>query len=224
MLWLLWSLVPSVSMLLKLEIQGGYFIFVLMDWYSGSWSLIFLAVLEVILVAWVSYTMWKIVQFRQKGSFYANIKFYLVVNLLKSQEKYSSLHAWKSCTWKCRCMGSSAYVGTYITWEFKPPGTWCKVMQSGTLIWPWPEICSRIAAAYWEVTWRFACPFLLFSVMVASLVNPENGIRSCSYEINRWTTPQPVKGNTSSQFGQMPLAGVSHSHLYWQFCLHLLLR
>ena len=55
MLWLLWSLVPSVSMLLKLEIQGGYFIFVLMDWYSGSWSLIFLAVLEVILVAWVSF-------------------------------------------------------------------------------------------------------------------------------------------------------------------------
>ena len=29
----------------------------------------------------------------------------------------------------------------------------------------------RIVAAYWEVTWRFACPFLLFSVMVASLVN-----------------------------------------------------
>ena len=45
------------AVLLKLETQGGYFIFVLMDWYSGSWSLIFLAVLEVILVAWVSCTL-----------------------------------------------------------------------------------------------------------------------------------------------------------------------
>ena len=38
----------------RVETQGGYYIFALMDWYSGSWSLILLAVLEVILVAWVS--------------------------------------------------------------------------------------------------------------------------------------------------------------------------
>ena len=37
---------------LPMCLQGGYYIFVLMDWYSGSWSLILLAVLEVILVAW----------------------------------------------------------------------------------------------------------------------------------------------------------------------------
>ena len=35
----------------------------------------------------------------------------------------------------------------------------------------------RIVAAYWEVTWRFACPFLLFSVMVASLVNLQKGTK-----------------------------------------------
>jgi len=85
---------------LPMCLQGGYFIFVLMDWYSGSWSLIFLAVLEVILVAWV----------------------YGVQRLRRD------IH----------------HMGIQT---------------------------SRIAAAYWEVTWRFACPFLLFSVMVASLVD-----------------------------------------------------
>ena len=68
MFWPLWSIVPSVSMLLKLETQGGYFIFVLMDWYSGSWSLIFLAVLEVILVAWVSFQAMQVQMSSSTGS------------------------------------------------------------------------------------------------------------------------------------------------------------
>jgi solute carrier family 6 amino acid transporter-like protein 5/7/9/14 len=38
---------------LPMCLQGGLYIFVLMDWYSGSWSLIFLAVLEVLVVAWL---------------------------------------------------------------------------------------------------------------------------------------------------------------------------
>ena len=27
--------------------QGGYYLFILLDWYSGSWSLMLLAILEV---------------------------------------------------------------------------------------------------------------------------------------------------------------------------------
>ena len=33
--------------------RGGIHLFTLMDWYSGSWSLLALALLEVIIVAWV---------------------------------------------------------------------------------------------------------------------------------------------------------------------------
>jgi len=38
---------------LPMCLQGGYYIFILMDWYSGGWSLIALAVMEVLVVAWV---------------------------------------------------------------------------------------------------------------------------------------------------------------------------
>ena len=61
------SLESPGAVLLKHEIQGGYFIFVLMDWYSGSWSLIFLAVLEVILVAWVSFQVMQVQIFSSTG-------------------------------------------------------------------------------------------------------------------------------------------------------------
>jgi len=48
-------LVCLVGFLLGLPIclQGGFYLFVLLDWYSGSWSLLLLAVLEVLLVGWV---------------------------------------------------------------------------------------------------------------------------------------------------------------------------
>jgi len=47
--------VCTVGFLLGLPIclQGGFYLFVLLDWYSGAWSLIFLAVLEIVLIAWV---------------------------------------------------------------------------------------------------------------------------------------------------------------------------
>merc|ERR1711872_610042 len=43
--------VSTVGFLLGLPIclQGGFYLFVLLDWYSGAWSLIFLAVLEIVL-------------------------------------------------------------------------------------------------------------------------------------------------------------------------------
>jgi len=85
---------------LPMCLQGGYYIFVLMDWYSGSWSLILLAVLEVILVAWV--------------------------------------YGVKRLSLDIHHMGIKT---------------------------------SRIAAVYWGFTWRFACPFLLSFVMVATLVD-----------------------------------------------------
>jgi len=34
-------------------LQGGYYLFILMDWYSGSWSLIILAVTEIVMISWV---------------------------------------------------------------------------------------------------------------------------------------------------------------------------
>jgi len=33
--------------------QGGYYLFILLDWYSGSWSLMLLAILEVLAISWV---------------------------------------------------------------------------------------------------------------------------------------------------------------------------
>jgi SNF family Na+-dependent transporter len=39
---------------LPMCLQGGLYIFVLLDWYSGSWSLLVLAILEVLLVSWVT--------------------------------------------------------------------------------------------------------------------------------------------------------------------------
>ena len=33
--------------------NGGIHMFTLMDWYSGSWSLLVLALLEVVIVAWL---------------------------------------------------------------------------------------------------------------------------------------------------------------------------
>jgi len=53
-----WLVVGSVCMVLLLLglpmcLQGGFYIFVLLDEYSGSWSLLVLAVLEVVLVSWV---------------------------------------------------------------------------------------------------------------------------------------------------------------------------
>jgi len=49
------GLVCFVGFLLGLPmcLQGGYYLFVLMDWYSGSFSLILLAVVEIILMAWI---------------------------------------------------------------------------------------------------------------------------------------------------------------------------
>jgi len=38
---------------LPLCLQGGYYLFVLLDWYSGAWSLMLLAILEIIVVSWV---------------------------------------------------------------------------------------------------------------------------------------------------------------------------
>jgi len=38
---------------LPICLQGGFYLFVLLDWYSGSWSLIFLAVVEILLISWV---------------------------------------------------------------------------------------------------------------------------------------------------------------------------
>ena len=32
--------------------RGGIHLFTLLDWYSGSWSLLVLALLEVLIVAW----------------------------------------------------------------------------------------------------------------------------------------------------------------------------
>ena len=106
--WLLFSL-------LNIETQGGYFIFVLMDWYSGSWSLIFLAVLEVILVAWVSSITWEWTNHFLWWSSLPNAKYSIPM-------KHSSLSSRKRCKCTSRCMGSSAYVGTYTTWELKPQG------------------------------------------------------------------------------------------------------
>jgi len=34
-------------------LQGGYYLFVLLDWYSGSWSLILLSVIEIVLISWI---------------------------------------------------------------------------------------------------------------------------------------------------------------------------
>jgi len=49
------GLVCFVGFLLGLPmcLQGGYYLFVLLDWYSGSFSLILLAVVEIILMAWI---------------------------------------------------------------------------------------------------------------------------------------------------------------------------
>ena len=38
---------------LPLCLQGGYYLFVLMDWYSGAWSLISVAIIELVVISWV---------------------------------------------------------------------------------------------------------------------------------------------------------------------------
>merc|ERR1719369_1089708 len=38
---------------LPMCLQGGFYLFVLLDWYAGSWSLLLLAVVEVVLVGWI---------------------------------------------------------------------------------------------------------------------------------------------------------------------------
>ena len=38
---------------LQMCLQGGFYLFVLLDWYAASWSILVLAVLEVVLVGWV---------------------------------------------------------------------------------------------------------------------------------------------------------------------------
>ena len=53
-----WLVVGGVCLTLLLLglpmcLQGGFYIFVLLDEYSGSWSLLLLAVVEVVLVGWV---------------------------------------------------------------------------------------------------------------------------------------------------------------------------
>ena len=53
-----WLVVGGVCLTLLLLglpmcLQGGFYIFVLLDEYSGSWSLLVLAVVEVVLVGWV---------------------------------------------------------------------------------------------------------------------------------------------------------------------------
>ena len=53
-----WKVVGGVCLVgfilgLPMCLQGGFYLFVLLDWYSGAWSLLVLAVVEVVLVAWV---------------------------------------------------------------------------------------------------------------------------------------------------------------------------
>jgi solute carrier family 6 amino acid transporter-like protein 5/7/9/14 len=47
--------VSAIGFLLGIPmcLQGGYYLFVLMDWYSGSLSLILLSVTEIVLISWV---------------------------------------------------------------------------------------------------------------------------------------------------------------------------
>eukprot|EP00088_Acartia_fossae_P067423 TRINITY_DN841_c0_g1_i1.p1 TRINITY_DN841_c0_g1~~TRINITY_DN841_c0_g1_i1.p1 ORF type:complete len:732 (+),score=100.79 TRINITY_DN841_c0_g1_i1:33-2228(+) len=52
------SVVGGVSLIgfllgVPMCLQGGYYLFVLLDWYSGSWSLLMLSVAEIVLVAWI---------------------------------------------------------------------------------------------------------------------------------------------------------------------------
>eukprot|EP00092_Neocalanus_flemingeri_P004408 GFUD01004741.1.p1 GENE.GFUD01004741.1~~GFUD01004741.1.p1 ORF type:complete len:691 (-),score=179.44 GFUD01004741.1:18-2090(-) len=53
-----WEIVGGVCLVgfllgLPMCLQGGFYLFVLLDWYAGSWSLLVLAVTEVVLVGWV---------------------------------------------------------------------------------------------------------------------------------------------------------------------------
>ena len=150
--WLLFSL-------LNIETQGGYFIFVLMDWYSGSWSLIFLAVLEVILVAWVSSITWM-----DKSYLMSKVKFSSKCKIFNSYETFVPVFMKKM----------QVYFQVYGVQRLRRDIHHMGIKTSRwftVLVTHLDETNFRIVAAYWEVTWRFACPFLLFSVMVASLVN-----------------------------------------------------